>query len=70
MAVANTFVAMVSARAYRKGMDFDRAIAILQKEAGETFDRRAVTALINYIENRDGRSEWASFGDPVTPMEP
>lgn len=70
VAVANTFVAMVSARAYRKGMDFDRAIAILQKEAGETFDRRAVTALINYIENRDGRSEWASFGDPVTPMEP
>lgn len=65
VAVANAFVAMVSARAYRKGMDFDRAIDILQKDSGRIFDRRAVTALVNYIENRGGRSEWASFGNPV-----
>lgn len=70
VAVANSFVAMVSARSYRQGMDFDRAMAILQKESGAAFDRRAVTALINYIENRGGRTEWASFGDPATTMEP
>ncbi len=69
VAVANTFVAMVSARSYRQGMEFDRAMAILQQETGQAFDRRAVTALINYIENRDGRTEWASFGDPVTTVE-
>ena len=69
VAVANTFVAMVSARSYRKGMEFDRAMAVLQQESGQAFDRRAVTALINYIENRDGRTEWASFGDPVTSEE-
>ena len=65
VAVANTFVAMVSARAYRPGMAFDRAIGILLEESGANFDRRAVTALVNYLENRVGREEWASFGDPV-----
>ena len=60
---------MVSARAYRKGMDFDRAIDILQNESGQSFDRRAVTALINHIENRGGRAEWVSFGDPVATTE-
>ncbi|MEX2615331.1 MAG: HD domain-containing phosphohydrolase [Alphaproteobacteria bacterium] len=69
VAVANTFVAMVSARSYRQGMDFDRAMAILQKESGAAFDRRAVTALIHYIENRDGRTEWASFGNPAITEE-
>ena len=69
VAVANAFVAMVSARAYRKGMDFDRAIDILQNESGQSFDRRAVTALVNHIENRGGRAEWVSFGDPVATTE-
>ena len=66
VAVANAFVAMVSARAYRPGMAFDRAIDILLKESGESFDRRAVTALVNHLENRGGRAQWASFGNPVT----
>ena len=65
VAVANAFVAMVSARSYRPGMAFDRAIDILLKESGESFDRRAVTALVNHLENRGGRAQWASFGDPV-----
>lgn len=65
VAVANAFVAMVSARAYRPGMAFDRAIDILLKESGASFDRRAVTALVNHLENRGGRAQWASFGDPV-----
>jgi PAS domain S-box-containing protein len=65
VAVANAFVAMVSARAYRPGMAFDRAIDILLKESGENFDRRAVTALVNHLENRGGRAQWASFDDPI-----
>ncbi len=63
--VANAFVALVSARAYRPGMAFDEAIDILLAESGTKLDRRAVTALINYLENRGGRTEWKSFGDPV-----
>jgi HD-GYP domain-containing protein (c-di-GMP phosphodiesterase class II) len=66
VAVANAFAAMVSARAYRPGMAFDRAIDILLKESGESFDRRAVTTLVNHLENRGGRAQWASFGNPVT----
>jgi len=65
VAVANAFVAMVSARAYRPGMAFDRAIDILLKDSGASFDRRAVTALVNHLENRGGRAQWASFGDPI-----
>lgn len=64
VSVANAFVAMVSARAYRPGMDFDRAINILLEESGKAFDRRAVSALVNYLENRGGRAEWMSFGAP------
>lgn len=69
VSVANAFVAMVSARAYRPGMEFDRAIGILLEESGKTFDRRAVSALVNYLENRGGRGEWASFGAPVSDTE-
>jgi len=65
VAVANAFVAMVSARAYRPGMAFDRAIDILLRESGASFDRRAVTALVNHLENRGGRAEWASFSAPL-----
>jgi len=62
VAVANAFVAMVSPRAYRRGMDFDRAIAVLLAESGRAFDRRVVSALVNYVENRGGREQWKRFG--------
>jgi PAS domain-containing protein len=68
VAVANTFVGMVSARAYRPGMDFDKAIHILFDESGSTYDRRAVSALTNYVDNRGGLAEWRSFGE--APEEP
>ncbi len=67
VSVANAFVAMVSARAYRPGMDFDRAIRILLDESGKAFDRKAVSALVNYLENRGGREAWKSFGTMATP---
>lgn len=60
-AVANAFVGMVSRRAYRQGMDFDKAIDILLKEAGHRYDRGAVVALINYLDNHGGRTQWEHF---------
>ncbi|MBT5812068.1 MAG: PAS domain-containing protein [Rhodospirillaceae bacterium] len=69
VAVANTFVGMVSARAYRPGMDFDKAIQILFNEAGAAYDRRAVSALTNYVDNRGGLAEWRSFSEPPDETE-
>ena len=63
VAVANTFVGMVSARSWRDGMDFDKAIGFLMEDVGSKFDRRVVTALANYIDNRGGREAWRSYGE-------
>ena len=64
LAVANAFVGMVSARAYRQAMTFDDAIAALQEAAGTRLDQRPVTALVNVLVNRDGRATWAHFREP------
>lgn len=64
VAVANAFVAMVSARAYRAGLDPDAAAAVLLRDAGSRLDRRAVAALLNVLENRGGRERWHHFGAP------
>lgn len=64
VSVANAFVGMVSARAYRAGMPFDKAVRVLLEAAGSTFDRRAVSALTNYLDNRGGIQVWKSFGEP------
>ncbi len=63
VAAANSFVGMVSARSWRPGMDIDDAVNTLMKESGQKFDRRAISALANYIDNRQGREEWQSFGE-------
>lgn len=64
LAVANTFVGMVSARAYRQAMPFEDAAKILLDEAGKRFDRKPVSALINVLENRGGIERWSHFRDP------
>jgi len=64
IAVANAFVGMTSARSYRAGMAFDKACSILHGEGGTAFDRKPVAALINVIENREGRERWAHFSVP------
>ena len=64
VAVANAFVAMASPRAYREGIGLDQAIENYGKAAIENlregeetlFDRRAVAALINHLENHGGRA--------------
>ncbi|MDX1737175.1 MAG: HD domain-containing phosphohydrolase [Alphaproteobacteria bacterium] len=66
-AVANVFVGMVSARAWRSGMDFDKASRILFEESGSKYDRAVVSALINILNNRNGREKWASYS--VAPEE-
>lgn len=67
--LANAFVGMVSARAWRDGMPFDKAIDILLQDAGKKFDRRTVVALANYLDNRGGRDEWVEFGQRPKPED-
>lgn len=62
VAVANAFVALASPRTYRAGVPLDEAIDKIRAQAGKVFDRRAVTALENSLENRGGRDAWADFG--------
>jgi PAS domain S-box-containing protein len=60
IAVANALVGMTSDRAFRQGMSVDAAIEILFKESGRAYDRKVVAALVNYLDNRDGRAQLAS----------
>jgi PAS domain S-box-containing protein len=63
VAVANAFVGMISPRAYREAMTFEKVSTILLEQSGTKFDRKAVSALINYLENRGGAEKWAHFRD-------
>ena len=62
VAVANAFVGMVSARAYRPGMSFDDAAKALMSGTGTAFDRRPVSALLHHLDIGGGRQQWAHFG--------
>ncbi len=61
LAVANAFVGMVSARAYRDAMTFEKVSDILLGDTGSKFDRKPVSALINVLENRAGKEKWAHY---------
>ena len=63
LAVANAFVAMISARAHRPGLDVDTALAALNAEAGTRFDRKPIAALAHILDNQGGRERWAHFWD-------
>ncbi len=62
--VANAFVAMVSPRAHRAGLNLDEALGELMAQSGAAFDRRVVAALVNHAENRDGVGRWAELAAP------
>jgi HD-GYP domain-containing protein (c-di-GMP phosphodiesterase class II) len=62
--VANALVGMISDRAFRQGMSVDAAIEILFKESGKAYDRRVVAALVNYLDNRDGRTQLSETLPP------
>ncbi len=66
LAVANAFVGMVSARAYRSAMPFRKVADILMDMSDSKLDRRPVTALVNYLENRGGMRRWAHFREDPT----
>ena len=59
VAVANAFIALISSRAHRPALDIDRAVAAMIDRIGSDYDRAVVAALINYMDNRDGRAIWA-----------
>lgn len=59
LSVANAFVALVSARAYRQGLSMDDALAELLRGAGTQFDRRVIAALFHVVENRGDWSRWS-----------
>ncbi len=61
LAVSNAFVGMVSARAHRSGLGFDKALDILHEDAGRRYERRSVAALQNILENKGGREQWSSY---------
>ncbi len=61
LSVANAFVGMVSARAHRSGLGFDKALDILNGDAGTRYERRTVAALQNVLENKGGRARWESY---------
>lgn len=56
LAVANAFVAMISPRAYRHKMKNAEALALLMADADRKYDRKALAALFQVVENRP---DWA-----------
>jgi len=63
VAVANAFVGMVSPRAYRGAIDFSKAVSLLLEDADKRYDRKPISALINYLDNKGGRERWQHFSD-------
>lgn len=61
LAVANAFVAMVSARAYRVGVPINETLDKLLSDAGKRYDRHVVAALFHVAENRPEWISWSSL---------
>jgi putative nucleotidyltransferase with HDIG domain len=59
IAVADTFDAMTSARAYRSAMRHSRALKILRREAGTQLDPDAVAAFAEYYSGQRSVAWWA-----------
>jgi hypothetical protein len=55
IAVANSFVGMISLRAWREALTIDAAIKTLLANIDTQFDRRIVVALADYVENKQGK---------------
>jgi HD-GYP domain-containing protein (c-di-GMP phosphodiesterase class II) len=54
IAVANAFIGMISPRSWRTAISIPAANKFLIEQSDTMFDRRAVVALINYVENHNG----------------
>jgi HD-GYP domain-containing protein (c-di-GMP phosphodiesterase class II) len=55
IAVANAFIGMISPRSYRAAIDIQQAAKLLLEKIDTQFDRRVVVALVNFVENKQGR---------------
>ncbi len=58
VAVANAFVALLSARAHRPSMNVATAIEVLIKDAGKIYDRQVIEALTASIATRKHQLDW------------
>ena len=58
ISVANAFVAMSSARAYRPGLPVNKVIDTLLEQADSAFDRNVIAALFHIAENRSDWKNW------------
>jgi HD-GYP domain-containing protein (c-di-GMP phosphodiesterase class II) len=56
--VANVFVAMVSARAHRPGLNVRQALDTMMKEGDRKYDRNVITALDAAVGRRAGELPW------------
>ncbi len=63
IAVAHTFVAIVSQRAYREALSIEQSTDIIMADADVKFDRQVVMALVHYLENRGGRALFAKLSE-------
>ena len=61
VAVANAFVDLCSPREGGAGLSLEEATARLLADSGSLYDRRAVSALLNHVENHGGALKWAHF---------
>ena len=60
VSVANAFVALISPRSWRDGIDSESAAGRLMEEAGGAFARRVLSALMNLVDNRDSQGKWGA----------
>lgn len=60
IAVADTFDALTSTRAYRSAARHRKGIEILRSEAGKQLDASAVTAFLRYYSGRGSLGFWAT----------
>ena len=44
-------------------MPFQKVADILMEDTGAKFDRKAVSALVNFLENRGGMRLWSHFSE-------
>lgn len=68
--VADAFDAMTTDRVYRPAMSLDRALEILQRDAGPHFDPRVVASLVRLVERGEIRPTPAAERAAAPPVEP
>lgn len=65
LAVANAFVAMASARAYREGRPINEVLSILLQQCDQHYDRHVVAALFHIAENKADWRSWQTAAPPL-----